>query len=152
MNFILFDDHSWDQMLPLTFTRPVSDLRIGILKIREKWQKHLNSEIRILTREYLREKFPVNYQKENTLINSCLLPSTIILNKIKELKVGEAILHNRRILAIRLNEDENNRIIRCQKQLYVSSPSLPPPAAYILSQLVTGLRRLTSRIKLINFN
>ncbi|NLH57242.1 MAG: hypothetical protein GX467_10395, partial [Rikenellaceae bacterium] len=35
---ILFDDSRWDHLLPLTFTRPVSELRIGILTIKEKWE------------------------------------------------------------------------------------------------------------------
>mgnify|MGYP001278912861 CR=1 FL=1 len=41
MNYILFDGPSRNDLLPLTFTRPVADLRIGILTIREKWEKML---------------------------------------------------------------------------------------------------------------
>ena len=106
MNYILFDDHSWDQLLPLTFTRPVSELRVGILKIREKWEKLLNAETSVLTREYLQQKFPVHYQKDNILINSSLLPTYSLINKIKEIHEGQAILHRDRILAIRLPKSE----------------------------------------------
>ncbi|MFZ4413228.1 MAG: putative sugar nucleotidyl transferase, partial [Bacteroidales bacterium] len=42
MNYILFDDASRNNLLPLSFTRPVADIRVGILTIREKWEKYLN--------------------------------------------------------------------------------------------------------------
>ena len=45
MNYILFDDITWHNLLPLTFTKPVSEIRIGILTITEKWKKHLNAEV-----------------------------------------------------------------------------------------------------------
>ncbi|HER40991.1 MAG TPA: glucose-1-phosphate thymidylyltransferase, partial [Salinimicrobium catena] len=43
MNYILFDGPARDQFLPFTFTRPVAEMRIGILTIREKWEKFLNT-------------------------------------------------------------------------------------------------------------
>ena len=108
MNYILFDDHSWDQLLPLTFTRPVSELRVGILKIREKWEKFLNAGTSILTRDYLQHKFPVHYDTDNILINSSLLPCPSIVNKITGLKTGQSIIHHNRIIAIRLSGDKAN--------------------------------------------
>ena len=41
MNYILFDDHTWQNLLPLTFTKPVAEIRIGILTITEKWEHYL---------------------------------------------------------------------------------------------------------------
>ncbi|HQX03888.1 MAG TPA: putative sugar nucleotidyl transferase, partial [Flavobacterium sp.] len=41
MNYILFDGPVRNALLPFTFTRPVADIRIGILTIREKWEKYL---------------------------------------------------------------------------------------------------------------
>ena len=38
MNYILFDGTVRNALLPFTFTRPVADIRIGILTIREKWE------------------------------------------------------------------------------------------------------------------
>ncbi|MCB0464066.1 MAG: glucose-1-phosphate thymidylyltransferase, partial [Aequorivita sp.] len=38
MNYILFDGNVRNQLLPFTFTRPVADIRVGILTIREKWE------------------------------------------------------------------------------------------------------------------
>ena len=60
MNYILFDPPgTWDNLLPLTFTRPVCELRIGILPIREKWEKRLGVKFSWMTREYLAGKFPL---------------------------------------------------------------------------------------------
>ena len=40
-NIVLFDGAYHQKLKPLTFTRPVADLRVGILKIREKWELFL---------------------------------------------------------------------------------------------------------------
>ena len=39
MNYILFDGTVRNALLPFTFTRPVADIRVGILTIREKWER-----------------------------------------------------------------------------------------------------------------
>ena len=59
MNYILFDGTVRNALLPFTFTRPVADIRIGVLTIREKWEKHLGYTTTTLTEEYLSEKFPM---------------------------------------------------------------------------------------------
>ena len=45
MNIILFEDHSRSAMLPFTFTRPVAEIRVGIMTIREKWEKYLGKKV-----------------------------------------------------------------------------------------------------------
>ena len=50
MSLILFDDPSWDNLLPLTFTRPAADLRVGILTVAEKWKDELGMPVSYLTR------------------------------------------------------------------------------------------------------
>lgn len=106
MNYILFDDKAWDKLLPLTFTRPVAEIRAGILKIREKWEKHLNVKMSYLTKEYLRKKFPLVVQDKNILINSSLLPDSEILESIQKLKNNEVLVKNDRILAVKLPRNE----------------------------------------------
>lgn len=59
MNYILFDGTVRNALLPLTFTRPVAEIRVGILTIREKWEKHLGTTTTTITEEYLSEKFPM---------------------------------------------------------------------------------------------
>ena len=56
MNYILFDDNNWDNLLPLTFTRPVAELRAGILTIKEKCDILLQTQCSHYFKEYLRIK------------------------------------------------------------------------------------------------
>jgi len=49
MNVILFDSNVRNALLPLSFTRPVADIRIGILTIREKWENLLNTTTSTIT-------------------------------------------------------------------------------------------------------
>ena len=55
MNYILFDGDYRDNLLPFTYTRPVADIRIGILTIREKWNHYLGAKTSTITQSYLQE-------------------------------------------------------------------------------------------------
>jgi hypothetical protein len=58
MNYVLFDDDKWSDLLPLTFTRPACEIRIGILTVKEKWELRLKKDFSYLCPIYLAEKFP----------------------------------------------------------------------------------------------
>ena len=75
MNFILFDGSVRNSLLPFTFTRPVADIRNGILSIREKWEKHLGFTTTTITEEYLEAKYPMVELEENVIINASFLPT-----------------------------------------------------------------------------
>ena len=56
-NIVLFDTQaSHCACLPITFTRAVSDVRVGIVTIREKWERFLPGEYTALSAEYLAVK------------------------------------------------------------------------------------------------
>ena len=57
MHLVLFEDEHWKKFLPVVYTRPVGDLRIGILKISEKWALHTGAEVEHLSRSYLKTVF-----------------------------------------------------------------------------------------------
>ncbi|HET7817787.1 MAG TPA: GlmU family protein [Bacteroidia bacterium] len=99
MNFILFDDHR-NQLLPITFTRPVCDIRIGILTIREKWEKYLKAKTSTLTEEYLNKKFPLIEKTQNLLINGSICPNQKLLKDILSLKTGDALYSGDTLVAI----------------------------------------------------
>jgi UDP-N-acetylglucosamine diphosphorylase/glucosamine-1-phosphate N-acetyltransferase len=102
MTIILFDDLVWKSLLPLTFTRPVSEIRIGILTISEKWSKYLNKDITHHTRYYLQEKFPVTLSNSNLFINGSVCPDDSLLQTIDKLNEGEMLVQNEVILAVKL--------------------------------------------------
>lgn len=91
MNFILFDGPERNHLLPFTFTRPVADIRIGILSLRKKWEKHLNASTTTQTQDYLSEKFPKEEVEKNIKINPAYLPTANLAGIVKNLKENQAL-------------------------------------------------------------
>jgi len=90
MNTILFD-HNREAFLPLSFTRPISDLRIGIVTIKEKWECYFDT-VSVKTEDYLSEKFPIQLSDENLWINAQVLPNQDIVDEINALQKGEVLV------------------------------------------------------------
>jgi UDP-N-acetylglucosamine diphosphorylase/glucosamine-1-phosphate N-acetyltransferase len=91
MNYILFDGNVRNQLLPFTFTRPVAEIRVGILTIREKWEHYLGFTTTTVTEDYLSEKYPFLELEKNVLINASFLPSKNLVNIIKGLEENQAV-------------------------------------------------------------
>ena len=99
MNYILFDGTVRNSLLPFTFTRPVADIRVGILTIREKWEKYLGYTTTTLTEDYLMEKYPMVEMEENILINASFLPNEVLVEMILNLEKNQAIVYEEEIVA-----------------------------------------------------
>ena len=99
MNYILFDGPYRDNLLPFTFTKPVADLRIGILTIREKWELFLKTTTTTFTEDYLSEKYPMVELENNVMINASVIPSKDLVEQIKSLKHNQAIFYNEELIA-----------------------------------------------------
>jgi len=106
MNYILFDGTVRNALLPFTFTRPVADIRVGILTIREKWEKYLGSTTTTLTEEYLMEKFPMVEMEHNIMINASFFPNEVLVEMIFNLEENQAILHGEEIIAFYTNDTQ----------------------------------------------
>jgi UDP-N-acetylglucosamine diphosphorylase/glucosamine-1-phosphate N-acetyltransferase len=98
MNLILFDDKDRENLLPLTYTKPACELRIGILKIREKWEEYLGTSASFKTVAYLQNKFSFKSTEENLYLKGTLIPDSNILNAIKDLKDGQGLKKGSEIL------------------------------------------------------
>ncbi|MDX5584493.1 MAG: GlmU family protein [Aureibaculum sp.] len=108
MNYILFDGTVRNALLPFTYTRPVADIRIGILTIREKWEKYLGITTTTITEDYLEEKFPMVEMDTNILLNASFLPNSNLVALVKNLKENEAIFKDDEVVAFyTLNTQEN---------------------------------------------
>jgi len=105
MNYILFDSAHRNNLLPLTFTRPVADLRIGILTIREKWEFMLGEKTSTLTEPYLSEKFPLVKAESNILINGSVCPNKELVQDIVSLKPGQTLVRDETIIAMALTAE-----------------------------------------------
>ena len=99
MNYILFDGNVRNSLLPFTYTRPVADIRVGILTIREKWEKSLGLTTTTITEEYLEQKYPMVELEENILINASFLPIKELVEKVKNLSKNQAIFKGEEVIA-----------------------------------------------------
>lgn len=106
MNYILFDGPARNALLPFTFTRPVADILIGILTIRQKWERYLGSTITTLTEEYLSEKFPMVELEENVMINASFLPNEVLAEMVSNLEPNQAIFKGEEVIAFFTNESQ----------------------------------------------
>ncbi len=106
MNYILFDGPSREALLPFTFTRPVAEIRIGILTIREKWEKHLGYTISTVTEDYLEEKYPMVELEINIMINASYLPTPSLVKMIEHLCPQQAIFDGEEPVAFYTKEDQ----------------------------------------------
>ncbi len=106
MNYIFFDGPHRNALLPFTFTRPVADIRVGILTIREKWEKHLGSTTTSITEDYLSEKWPMVEMENNIMINASYLPNDILVAMIKNLEHNQAIFQEEEVVAFYAKEGE----------------------------------------------
>ncbi len=104
MNYILFDGPSRDNLLPFTFTRPVAEVRVGILTIREKWNKWLNTETSLQTQDYLSGKWPSAKKDKNLFIDASFLPDQNLIDALSNLSEGEKLIQKDLLIAFYAEE------------------------------------------------
>jgi len=123
-HLILFEDETRDNLLPLTFTRPVAELRIGILTIKEKWERWLGWPVSYITEDYLAEKYPIDYGKENYLVNASALPSSQLCRLIRQMDFNEALLQGDQLIAAKLDERQLERLVQDKDIEHLQSTDL----------------------------
>ena len=110
-NIILFDPDTRDQLLPLTFTRPVSEIRVGITTISEKWARLFDGKISYITQDYLSEKYAIAISNDNFVINGAVLPNAKLCPLIEGLKNNEALLKDGELIAARLDRNQFHNLM-----------------------------------------
>ncbi len=110
-NIILFDDDLRSRFLPLAFIRPIGEFRIGILTIREKWEIWLQGKASYITQDYLSERYPIEIEEDNFIINSRALPSAQLCSLVRQMETHEAFLWRGELIAARLNRKQFDRLI-----------------------------------------
>jgi len=111
-NIILFDDESREQMLPLSYTRPVAELRTGIFTIRERWEKLLKGSASYITSDYLNARFPMHLEDDNTVLNGAVMPNDRLVRLIEQLEPNEALMDDGNLIAARLNRHQFENLLR----------------------------------------
>jgi UDP-N-acetylglucosamine diphosphorylase/glucosamine-1-phosphate N-acetyltransferase len=111
MNYILFQSQMAQKGLqPFSLTRPISEIRLGILTITEKWELALKKPVSFLTKSYLQKKYPLVKGDDNLLINGAVLPDKNLLKAINALLPGQILFSNPVILAARINKKQLNAL------------------------------------------
>ena len=108
MNYILFDSDVRNSLLPFTYTRPVADIRIGVLTIREKWEKFLGFTTTSITEEYLENKYPMVELDKNILINASFLPTKNLVKQVSNLSKNQAIFQGEQVVAFFTSDTQEN--------------------------------------------
>ena len=105
MNLIAFDDPLLvEELYPFTLTRPISEIRVGMLTLTEKWEKYLGAKASFLTRPYLSEKYPLRSTPDNLLVNGAVCPTAQLAQAIADLKENHALLKEGILIAARSNK------------------------------------------------
>lgn len=114
MEFILIDGQEWTSLLPFTFIRPISYIRIGILTLKEKWEYLLGTKINIITRSYLNNKYSFTIKDEFYIfINPTIIPNKKLVNVISILKENQILIKKKVYIAFcikikNINNYKNN--------------------------------------------
>ena len=104
MNIILFDDATRSRLLPFTYTRPVADVRCGIMTMRERWEHITGRKTSTLTIGYLQEVFPLQAETDNIFINGSVFATKIMFDVIRALNMGEKLVKEGVLVAYRCSE------------------------------------------------
>lgn len=109
MSPILFDDPIIRiNLLPFTYTRPVANIRIGILTIDEKWEQYLGTRPSFQTAAYLQTKFPRHSSADTLLINGAVCPDQKLVDTIKALPSNYFLVQGQLLIASRNPEGDMN--------------------------------------------
>lgn len=117
MNVILFDDINRERLLPFTYIRTQADIRIGILTIREKWEKRLKTKTSSLTETYLSEKFPLKISEKNVFISGSICPNNALIEAISLLKLGQTLVKEDFVIAHCLDTCPENITEYCGEKI-----------------------------------
>lgn len=103
MKIYLFDTReTHENLLPLSFTRPVADFRCGILTIIEKWPYYLKGDFNFLPLDYLRPKFgPEAIEEDALFVAGNILPRPELAEEIQSLAPGVALVKDEKVVAFR---------------------------------------------------
>ena len=102
MRLILFDrPEVRTSLLPLTFTRSIADLRVGILTLKEKWNYYSGLEVQTLTDPYLQPLYPLDLSGDCVFVDSSVLPDSELWSALHGLSAGQALICDGELVAVR---------------------------------------------------
>ena len=97
MNVILFDKNP-KLFYPLSLTRPISEFKIGIFTIKQKWSQYYDN-ISYSCEQHLNNIYPTLIAKNNLWIDSTIIPNNNLIVELNSLKNGEALYQDDILIA-----------------------------------------------------
>ena len=129
MQICFFEDKAASNFLPLTLTRPLDNLRIGILTISEKWLFFFKgSSIRRIQRPFLKEVFEsegTDTSKDCLWINSRFLPDYALSKSISALDLDTLLVDGDTIVAAKLNGADSSSMLKNNSWDFSSYKTVP---------------------------
>jgi len=141
MNIILFDDSTRYDLLPLTHTRPIADIRCGIMTMRERWEHFAGKPTGSLTEAYMQDVYPMNGANDNLFINGSIFATRELFAAISNLQPQERLVQDNLIIAARVNDDS-----------ITFSTKMPSPAQVKEIPYTGALKRLQHTWDIFSFN
>lgn len=130
MQLVFSDAQYWEDFLPLAYTRPIAEMRCGILTFSERWQKLLGIQEKFyLTEDYLQNKFLAPKAGLGLIITPNFLPTDNVLTQINDLKEGEALVYRDEVIVAKINIGESplsqiNKMIDVEEELlFIKTPT-----------------------------
>jgi UDP-N-acetylglucosamine diphosphorylase/glucosamine-1-phosphate N-acetyltransferase len=119
MQIVLFEDQLWSRFLPLVYTRPVGELRMGMMTQAQRYARVMNTEVVHDTRPYLRALFAEGKAQIQLHVNARLFPNETVLHELKSLTPGDVLKSGETIIARCTDNlhEQPERICRSQAEL-----------------------------------
>lgn len=101
MAVVLYDTIERRKLFPLTYTRAVADIRIGILTLKEWWEKLSSQEVFVKTEDYLSPLYPAIPEGDHIYIDASAIPTPEMLAKVMNLNRDQVVRDEKGLVAWR---------------------------------------------------
>ena len=93
LHLLLHDNGLHLRFAPLTLTRPLGDVRVGVLTNKERWERWIpEATVSFITESYLQKKFPEIHGQEEVEINAAVIPTEAIAAAVVSLKADQILM------------------------------------------------------------
>lgn len=93
LHLLLNDNGLHLRFAPLTLTRPLGDVRVGILTNKERWERWIpEATVSFISESYLQKKFPEIHGQEEVEINAAVIPTEAIAAAVVSLQADQILM------------------------------------------------------------
>lgn len=96
-HIILYDrKEDFGNLLPITFTRPISGIRVGITTLREKWEAMLPGNYCVETADFMSDVYPCEIKEgdETLHIDASIIATSNLAEAVAGLRTGDCLIGN----------------------------------------------------------